>query len=166
MSGDESEKIKLLFLAFDDDGNGVLSYKEFLNAVKKFSQHLKKDEAETLVKKVLFSFFWFFIVLFTSRFLSIQFMIAFYFLLRGWYKEEVTTIIILIIIVYVSCYIPLLSLFYLSILFISNRFLLLVMLMVIKRSPTRSLLTGPKRIQMISKKLWAISTFLPSNQKN
>lgn len=52
MSGDDGEKIKLLFLAFDDDGNGVLSYKEFLNAVKKFSQHLNKEEAETLVKKV------------------------------------------------------------------------------------------------------------------
>jgi len=52
MSGDDQEKIKLLFLAFDDDGNGILSKKEFIQAVKKFAQHLDKVQAETLAKKV------------------------------------------------------------------------------------------------------------------
>lgn len=52
MGGSQDEKIKLLFTAFDDDGNGTLSHKEFLNATKKFASHLSKADAEALVKKV------------------------------------------------------------------------------------------------------------------
>jgi Ca2+-binding EF-hand superfamily protein len=52
MSGSDEEKIKLIFFAFDDDGNGILSYKEFKNATKKFASHLDKNEVENLVKKV------------------------------------------------------------------------------------------------------------------